>query len=77
MIRMYDIIIIGAGIAGASLVRKVSEFANALLLEAKKEKDLLMSTNIFSEHNKTFLQEIDYSDKSIFPVLHKKMNSCR
>ncbi|MBN1802438.1 MAG: hypothetical protein JW891_13085 [Candidatus Lokiarchaeota archaeon] len=71
---MYDIAIIGAGIAGASLARKASEYANTLLIEAREENNLLVATNIFSEHNKPFLTEVDYSNKSIFPLLHEKMN---
>jgi flavin-dependent dehydrogenase len=35
---MFDIIIVGAGIAGATLAHKVSKFANTLLIEAKDEK---------------------------------------
>ncbi|MFX1238037.1 MAG: FAD-dependent oxidoreductase, partial [Promethearchaeota archaeon] len=71
---MYDIIIVGAGIAGASLARKASEYAKTLLIEAKQEKDMIISTNIFAEHNKPFLQEVDYSDSTIFPHQHEKMN---
>ncbi|MFX1238231.1 MAG: hypothetical protein ACFFAS_04965 [Promethearchaeota archaeon] len=71
---MYDIVIVGAGIAGASLVRKTSEYAKSLIIEARKENNPLVATNIFPEHNKPFLQEVDYSDSSIFPLFHEKMN---
>ena len=71
---MHDIIIIGAGISGASFFFKASKFSDTLLLEARDEKNLPLTTNIFAEHNIPFLNEIDYSDKEIFPIIHEKMN---
>ncbi|MFX1276669.1 MAG: NAD(P)/FAD-dependent oxidoreductase [Promethearchaeota archaeon] len=71
---MYDVIVIGAGISGATFAYKASKFSNAMLIEARSKNDLPVSTNIFAEHNKAFLTEFDYSDKSIFPVIHEKMN---
>ncbi|TFG26058.1 MAG: hypothetical protein EU532_10835 [Promethearchaeota archaeon] len=73
---MFDIIIIGAGIAGATFAHKVSHFANTLLIEAKdeKSKNEALLTNIFPEHNCPFLNDIDYSDKTLFPCIHHKIN---
>ncbi|TFG24681.1 MAG: hypothetical protein EU529_03515 [Promethearchaeota archaeon] len=70
----FDVIIIGAGIAGSSFALKISKYAKTLLLEAKDEKDLPVTTNIFPEHNKRFLSEVDYSDRSLFPCIHYKIN---
>ncbi len=70
----FDVIIIGAGIAGASFALKISKYAKTLLLEVKDEKDLAVTTNIFPEHNKPFLSEVDYSDRSLFPCIHYKIN---
>ena len=54
---MYDVIIIGAGIAGASFAFKVSKYAKTLLIEARDRENLPITTNIFPEHNKPFLKE--------------------
>jgi len=71
---VYDVIVIGAGIAGATFACKVSKFAKTLLIEASEEKNLPITTNVYAEHNKRFLYEVDYSDKSIFPLFHEKKN---
>lgn len=73
---MFDIIIIGAGIAGATFAHKVSKFAKTLLIEAKDEnkKKNYILTHIFPEHNCPFLDDIDYSNRSIFPCVHHKIN---
>lgn len=71
---MNDIIVIGAGISGASFTYKASKFSDVMLIEARDQKNLPITTNVFAEHNKPFLSEFDYSDKSIFPILHEKMN---
>jgi len=72
---MFDVIVIGAGIAGATFASKVSKFANTLLIEAKEEGNIHMSTNVFPEHNRPFLpEEIDWQDKSLFPSSHIKTN---
>ena len=70
----FDVIVIGAGISGASFACKISKYAKTLVLEAKDEKDLSVTTNIFPEHNRRFLSEVDYSDKSLFPCVHYKIN---
>ena len=36
---MYDIIVIGAGAAGASFALKMSKYAKVLLVEKKKKKN--------------------------------------
>jgi len=71
---VYDIIVIGAGISGATFAFKASKFAKTLLIEAKEEKNLAVTTNVYAEHNKRFLHEVDYSDKSMFPLPHAKKN---
>ena len=57
---MYDVIVIGAGISGATFACKISKFAKTLLIEANEEKNLPITTNVYAEHNKRFLYEIDY-----------------
>ncbi len=72
---MFDVIVIGAGIAGATLASKVSKFAKTLLIEAKEEGNIPMTTNVFPEHNRPFLpEEINWQDKSLFPSSHIKTN---
>ena len=71
---MYDVIIIGAGIAGASFASKISKYAKTLLIEARDKGNLPVTTNIFPEHNKPFLREVDYTDKELFPCIHYKIN---
>ena len=71
---MYDVIIIGAGIAGATFASKTSKFARTLLIEAKEKNNLPKTTNVFPLHNQPFIPEIDWSDKQIFPKLHEKTN---
>lgn len=72
---MFDVIVIGAGIAGATFASKVSKFASTLLIEAKEEGNIPMTTNVFPEHNRPFLpEEINWQDKSLFPSSHIKTN---
>ena len=72
----FDIIVIGAGISGASFAYKISKYAKTLLVEARDKKCLPMTTNIFPEHNRRFLRddEVDYLNKSIFPCNFRKIN---
>lgn len=73
---MYDVIVIGAGIAGATFAFKISKYAKTLLIEARERKNLPVSTNIFPEHNRQFLRddEIEYSNKVAFPCIFHKIN---
>ncbi|MFX1256896.1 MAG: NAD(P)/FAD-dependent oxidoreductase [Promethearchaeota archaeon] len=71
---MFDIIIIGSGISGASFAYKMSKYAKILLIEAKDKKSFPISTNLFPEHNLPFLKDINYTDKDIFPCIHQKLN---
>lgn len=73
---MYDVIIIGAGIAGATLASKISKYTKTLLIEAQDyRKEIPIRTNIFPEHNQPFIKdEIDWENKSIFPCPHTKSN---
>ncbi|MHA2186535.1 MAG: hypothetical protein ACXAAI_16210, partial [Promethearchaeota archaeon] len=73
---MYDVIVIGAGIAGATFALKSSKYAKTLLIEAQDyEKEIPLRTNIFPEHNKPFIkEEIDWNNKEIFPTPHTTSN---
>ena len=73
---MYDVVIIGAGIAGCTFASKVSKYANTLLIEAQDyKKEIPKRTNIFPEHNKPFIEsEIDWNNKNIFPNTHTTSN---
>ncbi len=73
---MYDVIIIGAGIAGATFAAKISKYAKTLLIEAQDyKKEIPIRTNVFPEHNRPFIkEEINWDDKNIFPCLHTKTN---
>ncbi|MFX0003457.1 MAG: NAD(P)/FAD-dependent oxidoreductase [Candidatus Hodarchaeota archaeon] len=73
---MYDVIIIGAGIAGTTFAAKISEYAKTLLIEAQDyRKEIPIRTNVFPEHNRPFIkEEIDWDNKDIFPCLHTKTN---
>ena len=73
---MYDVIIIGAGIAGATFASKISKYAKTLLIEVQDyRKEIPIRTNIFPEHNKPFIkEEIEWQNKEIFPCLHTKSN---
>ena len=72
---MYDVIIVGAGISGASFASKISKYAKTLLIEAQDyRKQIPMRTNIFPEHNRPFIKEIEWEDREIFPCAHTKSN---
>ena len=73
---MYDVIIIGAGVSGATFTAKASKYAKTLLIEAQDyQKEIPIRTNIFPEHNKPFVQEVlNWEDKSIFPEDHTTSN---
>ncbi|KKN25808.1 hypothetical protein LCGC14_0880960 [marine sediment metagenome] len=73
---MYDVIIIGAGISGATFASKISKYAKTLLIEAQDyRKEIPLRTNIFPEHNKPFIKDIiDWNNKTIFPCKHTTSN---
>jgi flavin-dependent dehydrogenase len=73
---MYDVIIIGAGVSGATFATKISKYAKTLLIEAQDYKTQIpIRTNIFPEHNRPFIKdEIDWENKTIFPNPHTKSN---
>ncbi|MFX1418200.1 MAG: NAD(P)/FAD-dependent oxidoreductase [Promethearchaeota archaeon] len=73
---MYDIIIIGAGIAGTTFASKISKYAKTLLIETQDyRKEIPIRTNVFPEHNRSFIkEEIDWNNKNIFPCHHTKSN---
>jgi len=65
---MYDIIVIGAGISGASFAYKSSKYAKTLLIEAQDyDNQIPVRTNIYAEHNKPFIEEQFWKDREIFP----------
>jgi flavin-dependent dehydrogenase len=65
---MYDLIVIGAGISGASFAYKSSKFAKTLLIEAQDyNTQIPVRTNIYAEHNKPFIEELFWNDPEIFP----------
>ena len=70
----YDVLVIGAGVSGATFACKTSKFAKTLLIEANEKGNIPMTTNVFPEHNRPFIKEIDWQDKSIFPCFHIKTN---
>ena len=70
---MYDVIIVGSGISGATFASKISKFAKTLVIEANAEDHLFKNTNIFPEHNRPYFGEIDWADKTVFPTLHERM----
>ncbi|MHA1196343.1 MAG: hypothetical protein ACTSRH_09090 [Promethearchaeota archaeon] len=65
---MYDIIVVGAGVSGASFSYKVSQFARTLLVESQDyDREIPERTNIFAEHDKPYIDEVIWKDKTIFP----------
>ncbi|MHA1106109.1 MAG: NAD(P)-binding protein [Promethearchaeota archaeon] len=65
---MYDIIVIGAGICGASFAYKASKYAKVLLIEAQDyNKKIPERVNIFAEHNKPFIDDLIWKDEEVFP----------
>ncbi len=74
---MYDIIIIGSGIAGLSFAYKASNFADVLLIDKIKDIDSFPEkVNLFIEHNRPFVEDlpIDFNNKEIFPRIHDCLN---
>jgi flavin-dependent dehydrogenase len=67
----FDVIVIGAGIAGSSFARKISPHAKTLLLE--ENEDVTVRTNVFPEHNMPYI-DVDDTNKEIFPHDHVKTN---
>jgi len=71
----YDIIIIGAGISGASLAYKASKYAKTLLIESQDyDREIPVRINIFAEHNKPFIDDVFWNDDSIFPRPFLQLN---
>ncbi len=72
---MYDFIVIGAGISGASFAHKASKFAKTLLVESQDyDREIPVRTNIFAEHNKPFVDDVFWNDDSIFPRPFLQLN---
>ena len=67
---MFDIIVIGAGIAGATFAFKTSKYAKILLIDKRASKNLAKGTKIFPEHNRLFIDEVDWNNRDIFPRVH-------
>lgn len=73
----YDIIIIGAGLAGAVAAYKCSKFSKTLLLDAHPSiGELPVKTNLFIKHNQPFVEDLnlDYNNRDIFSLDHIKSN---
>ena len=72
---MYDIIVIGAGVCGASFAYKASKYAIVLLIEAQDyNSQIPVRTNIFAHHNKPFIDDIIWNDDSAFPKPFTQLN---
>ncbi len=72
---MYDVAIIGAGVAGSSFALKIVNHAKTVLIEEQDfDKNIPIRTNIFAEHNRPYLKEVDWNDKNIFPIPHLRSN---
>ncbi len=70
----FEIIIIGAGISGASFANKIVKFAKTLLLDAQDISQRPLSTNILPFHNKPYIEETEWANVEIFPTYHVKTN---
>lgn len=68
---MYDIIVIGAGAAGASFAFKMAKYAKVLLVETNKENYFPKGTKVFPQHNHPFINEIEWENREIYPRIHK------
>ena len=68
---MYDIIVIGAGAAGALFALKMAKYAKVLLVEANKENYFPKGTKVFPQHNHPFINEIEWENREIYPRIHK------
>ena len=62
---MYDIIVIGAGAAGASFALKMAKYAKVLLVEANNENYFPKGTKVFPQHNHPFISEIEWENREI------------
>jgi flavin-dependent dehydrogenase len=72
---MYDIITIGAGIAGSTFASKASKFAKTLLIEAQDyNAGIPIRTNIFAEHNKPYIDDSLWNDSNVFPRPFVQLN---
>lgn len=70
----FEIVIIGAGISGASFANKIVKFAKTLLLDAQDISQRPKSTNIFPFHNKSYIEESEWANEELFPTYHLKTN---
>jgi len=48
---MYDIVVIGAGAAGASFALKMAKYTKVLLVEANEKNYFPKGTKVFPQHN--------------------------
>jgi len=72
---MYDVIVIGAGVSGASFVNYVSKFAKTLLIESQDyNSGIPVRTNIIAEHNKPYIEDKFWNDTEIFPRIFLQSN---
>ena len=72
---MYDIAVIGAGICGASFAYKASKYAKILLIEGQDyDAQIPIRTNIFAHHDKPYIDNVFWNDKSAFPRQFTQLN---
>ena len=57
---MYDIIVIGAGISGATFAYKASKFSNTMLIEARDEKILGRVVKRYAGYGLLIIDELGY-----------------
>jgi len=72
---MYDLIVIGAGVCGASFAYKASKYAKVLLIEEQDyNKKIPERVNIFAEHNKPYIDDLLWKDEEAFPRPFLQLN---
>ena len=72
---MYEVAVIGAGVAGASFAYKTSKYAKTLLIESKNYNvSIPERVNIFAQHNKPYVDDIFWNDKEAFPKDFLQLN---
>lgn len=72
---MFDVVIVGSGVAGATFALKMVNHSKVLMIDEKNlEESIPIRTNIFPEHNRPFIPEVDWNNKEIFPTPYIRAN---